>query len=79
MGQEDTVYTGTVIWFNKAFGFIAWDRDGTQQPDLFVHFSDIVMKDGGYKTLKKDSKVSFKLGLNVRQQPKAIDVQTLDT
>lgn len=46
---------GTVKWFSdeKGYGFIV-QEDGQ---DLFVHFSSIQSK--GYKTLKKDQKVSF--------------------
>jgi len=67
-------YTGTVIWFSslKGFGFIEWEINGTKQTDLFVHFSDISV--AGFKTLNKGQKVTFKLGKNKREQPKAVEV-----
>lgn len=67
-------YTGTVIWFDnrKGFGFILWEKDGVAQTDLFVHFSDIVSQ--GFKTLHKDQKISFALGVNKKEQPKATEV-----
>lgn len=67
-------YVGKVIWFKPkpGFGFIDWEGEN----DLFVHFSDIVSE--GFKTLKKDQKVSFGLGENNRGQPKATEVTVLD-
>lgn len=65
-------FEGTVIFFSnakgKSYGFIAWK----DHPDLFVHYSDIVSE--GYKTLKKDSKVSFSTGLNAKGVIKATEV-----
>lgn len=76
MNVEDSnrVYEGTVIFFsNKTnYGFVLWEKDGLQQPDLFLHYSDLIVD--GFKTVKKGQKVQFKLGLNVRGQPKAIEV-----
>ena len=70
------VYYGTVIFFSKAnYGFISWEKNGQQMPDLFVHWSDIALE--GYKTLFKGQKVSFGLGENMRGQPKAVNVQIL--
>ncbi len=62
---------GIVLWFDakKGYGFIGQSEG---EADLFVHFSDISC--GGFKTLQKDQKVSYCLGLNKRGQPKAIDV-----
>lgn len=78
MSAEDKVYVGKVIWFKKNYGFIGWEKDGAPQTDLFVHFSDCVMPSSeDYKTLKKDAKVEFKVGLNVRGQPKAVEVKTI--
>ena len=76
MTEEDMVYDGVVIWFTNQFGFIGWKKDGVQQKDLFVHFSDLVAD--GFRSLKKDQKVRFKLGLNVRGQPKAVEVQVIE-
>lgn len=72
--SDDKVYEGKVEFFiNKlGYGFIKWEKDGVAQTDLFVHFSDIACD--GFKTVKKDQKVKFKLGVNVRNQPKAIEV-----
>ncbi len=49
---------GTVKWFNdkKGFGFIS--REGGD--DLFVHFNEI-QSEGGFKTLKENSKVEFEV------------------
>ena len=68
------INTGTVIWFSslKGFGFIEWSSNGEKQKDLFVHFSDISVE--GFKTLSKGQKVTFELGLNKREQPKAVNV-----
>jgi len=72
-----TVYTGKVIWFKnkKGMGFIAWEKDGVAQTDMFVHFSDIQMN--GYKTLSKDDVVEFEIGQNIKGQPKAINVKVV--
>ena len=50
--------TGTVKWFNnsKGYGFITPEDGGK---DLFVHMSSILME--GYKTLKEEQKVSYKM------------------
>ena len=71
------VFNGTVIWFNngKGFGFIKWSKDGLEQNDLFVYWSDIDMQ--GYKTLQKDQVVSFEIGTNHSGKPKAILVKTV--
>ena len=68
------VYFGTVIFFSntKNYGFLAWEKDGVKQEDMFVHFSDIVCE--GFKTLKKDQKVSFEIGKNNNGDPKATNV-----
>ena len=67
-------YEGTVIWFNPkpGIGFIDWEGDA----DMFVHFSDIVCE--GFKTLKKDQKVSFGVGQNNEGRPKAIEVTVIE-
>lgn len=65
-----TIYVGKVIWFDskKGFGFISREN----QPDIFVHFSDIAMD--GYKNLIKDQTVQFQIGENYFGKPKAIKV-----
>jgi CspA family cold shock protein len=72
--MSDTKFTGEVLWFDpkRGYGFIGWEKDGTKQKDLFVHFSDIVCE--GFKTLHKGQKVSFGLGVNKHGDPKATEV-----
>jgi CspA family cold shock protein len=68
---------GEIVWFSapKGYGFIAWvDENGAPQKDIFCHYSDIIMPQGGYKTLNKGQKVSFKIGKNLRGQDKAIEI-----
>lgn len=64
MSQRET---GQVKWFNekKGFGFII----NEQGDDIFVHYKDI--QGTGFKTLKPDEKVSFK----VDQGPKGLKAQ----
>jgi CspA family cold shock protein len=64
---------GTVKWFNaeKGFGFITPDEGGS---DLFVHFSAI--KQGGYKRLDENNRVSFDVGEGPKG-PQAINVVKL--
>ena len=71
--NDDKVFTGVVIFFcsKKGYGFLAVEGE----KDLFCHYSDIVSE--GFRTLKKDDKVSFKKGLNVRGMPKAIEVTVI--
>lgn len=72
--MSEEKYVGEVVWFDnkKGYGFIAWNNNQEAQKDLFVHYSDIVSD--GFKTLSKGQKVSFKIGLNKREQPKAVEV-----
>ena len=90
-GSETSIdgktYEGTVIWFggkkgedgrSKSYGFIEWFDNGEQQRDIFVHFSNIVVKDGGYRTLQKGQRVSFQVGSNFHCEPKAVNVIILD-
>lgn len=65
-------HVGKVIWFDarKGFGFI--ELKGSD--DIFLHFSDIQSEPGQFKTVKKDDTVSFSMGINNRNEPKAIDV-----
>ena len=60
---------GRVKWFNneKGYGFI----DYAQNEDIFVHYSAII-KDG-YKTLKENSIVTFKL-IETSKGLQAVDV-----
>lgn len=75
--SESQVYEGVVVFFSnsKGYGFLKWTKDGQDQKDLFVHFSDINVE--GYKTLKKDQKVSFEIGLNNKGLPKATKVSPI--
>lgn len=73
--QDEEVYNGVVIWFSKGIGFLKWERGGLQQKDMFCHYSDINSQ--GYKTLKADQKVIFKIGVNHHGQPKAIEVTVI--
>lgn len=67
-------YVGTVIWFDpkRGFGFIDWEKNGTKQKDLFVHFSDVSCE--GFKTLQKNQRITFNLGSNRNNEVKAIEV-----
>jgi CspA family cold shock protein len=58
-GEQSTVATGIVKWFNekKGFGFIAPDEGGE---DLFVHHSEI--KTSGFATLEEGQRVEFEVG-----------------
>lgn len=68
-------FDGIVIFFNSrlGYGFVSWEIEGEIQPDLFIHFSDIACD--GFKTLYKNQKVRFQIGLNNRSQNKAVNVQ----
>jgi CspA family cold shock protein len=66
------IYSGTVIWFKKNYGFIQWSKDGKEQKDLFIHYSDIKME--GFKILKPGQFVNFSLGVNHSGNPKAIEL-----
>lgn len=78
MNNEEKFY-GEVIWFDpkRGFGFLQWEKDGIKQKDLFVHFSDVSCD--GFKTLYKEQKVSFGLGVNKHNVPKAICVIILSS
>lgn len=71
------VYRGIVIFFlpKKGFGFL---QCNALKVDIFLHFSDIIMKDGGFKTVKKDDIVQFEVGKNLAGEPKAINVQVIN-
>jgi cold shock protein len=75
--SDDGKFVGEVLWFDpkRGYGFIGWEKDGVQQKDLFVHFSDVTCE--GFKTLYKHQKVSFGLGVNKHGDPKATEVVIL--
>jgi len=77
MSEDKAVYYGEVIFFDpkKGYGFATWDIDGVKQKDIFIHFSDLVMD--GFKTVYKNQKISFSVGVNMRGEPKAICVEVL--
>ncbi|MFJ4343541.1 cold-shock protein [Streptomyces sp. NPDC088915] len=64
---------GSVKWFNaeKGYGFIQQDSG---DPDLFVHYSEIVSQ--GFRSLEESQKVEFEIGQGSRgpqaQQVRAI-------
>jgi CspA family cold shock protein len=66
-------YQGTVLWFKNKFGFLGWKKENIQQPDLFVHYSDLEMP--GFRELQKGDKISFALGENHSKKLKAIEVR----
>jgi CspA family cold shock protein len=68
--METEKYVGTVVWFDAKLGYGFIDRDN--EKDLFVHYTDISSE--GFKTLKKGQTVAYSIGLNHRNQPKAIEV-----
>lgn len=73
--EDQELYEGEVVWFNapRGYGFIAWDKSGAKQEDMFVHFSDIQME--GFRQLKAGQKVTFYIGVNHDGKPKAVEVQ----
>ena len=75
--EEDRVYFGEVCWFSnmKGYGFLTWSIDGVSQPDIFAHFSDIACE--GFKSLTKEQKVSFSIGLNRHGDKKAVNIQVI--
>lgn len=76
--SEEEVYSGEVIWFNTKvnFGFIAWEKNGQKQTDMFCHYSDIQMP--GFKLLKAGQKVTFTIGTNHEGRPKATNVTIVE-
>lgn len=68
--MENEKHVGTVVWFDAKLGYGFITRDG--EKDLFVHWSDI--SSDGFKTLKKGQQIAYSIGLNQRNQPKAVDV-----
>ena len=68
--MQSEKYIGTVVWFDAKLGFGFIERP--DEKDLFVHWSDIASE--GFKTLKKGQQVAFSIGINKRNQPKAVEV-----
>lgn len=66
---------GTVVWFNGRLGY-GFIKPQSGDKDIFLHWSDISAE--GYKTLKKGQLVSYNVGLNLRGEPKAIDIVVIE-
>jgi len=75
--SDDKKYSAIVIFFENKLGYGFLQRENNEQ-DLFVHFSDIVSPNGGFKTLKKGQKVEFGIGKNNHGQDKAIEVKVIN-
>ena len=75
--MSEEVYIGKVLFFSavKGFGFIAWEREGVSQKDMFIHYSDIQVE--GFKQVKEGQKVEFKIGKNNAGNPKAIELKII--
>lgn len=75
--SDNEKFVGIVIFFDskQGYGFIDWEKDGVKQTDMFFHYSDIVCE--GFKTVFKDQKVSFGVGVNKHGKPKGIEVTVL--
>ena len=72
----ENVVKGEVIWFNDklGFGFIKPEDGGK---DLFVHYTNIVMEQGKFKTLSAGQIVSFTVGSN-NTGPQAENIVVLE-
>ena len=65
---------GRVIWFKGTMGYICPEGKKEGEADIFVHFSQVVMKNpNSYKKLDPNDLVSFRVGQNHRG-PMAIEV-----
>lgn len=73
---DKQVYYGTVVWFSskKGYGFIKPDDE---DEDKFAHWSQIVEKQGKFRTLVAGQKVSFTVGQN-KSGPQAEDIVILE-
>ncbi|HDN26434.1 MAG TPA: cold shock domain-containing protein [Thioploca sp.] len=69
--MSDQRVSGTVKWFNdsKGYGFI--ERDGDNEPDVFVHHSSI--QGDGFKSLQEGQKVTMAVTQG-QKGPQAEDV-----
>lgn len=74
---DNEKFEGIVVWFDpkQGYGFIEWEKSGVKQKDMFFHYSDIVCE--GFKTLFKEQKVSFSVGVNKHGKPKAVEITVL--
>jgi CspA family cold shock protein len=64
-----------VKWFSseKGYGFIR--REG--EPDVFAHYSDIVVPNGGFRTLEPGTEVEFEVVENERG-PRASNIVKIE-
>ena len=58
--QNEKIYIGTVKFFNDAKGFGMIECDDFPG-DVFLHYSAIIMPEGGFQTVKDDEKVQFEV------------------
>ena len=72
--MEFGTHVGQVSKFfnRKGFGFI---RDLNEDKDYFVHNSDIMLKDNGYRKLYPGEYVSFNIGKKDDGRDKCVDVR----
>ena len=73
---KSAVMKGTVKWFDKrrGFGFITSEES---EKDYFVHYSDIVQQDTGFKSLNDGQLVEYEIGSNEKGE-KAVNVKVLN-
>ena len=71
MSEDKKVLEGIVVFFSNKLGY-GFIKCPTFEKDIFVHWSDINSE--GFKTLNKDQKVSFEIGLNNHGREKACSV-----
>jgi CspA family cold shock protein len=69
---------GTVKWFNsrKGYGFITFE-DGSEEKDVFVHFSSILAEENSFKTLNEGDKVEFEI-VDGQKGPQASEVKVTE-
>jgi CspA family cold shock protein len=77
---EKELFFGTVVWFNRGYGYVKPDLDLRQlnngREDFFVHYTQIVSEPNTFKTLTAGQKVSFVIGAN-KNGPQAESVVVL--
>lgn len=71
-------FRGRVIWFKGTMGFICPDGKKDGEADVFMHFSQIVMKNpDSYRKLDADEFVTFKIGQNSKG-PMAVEIMKVE-
>lgn len=53
-------YCGKCVYWRNGFGFVRWMKNGSEQPDIFVHYSN-VESPHVFKRLCVGDLVSFKI------------------